>query len=61
MKRIASFQIDHNKLTCGMYVSRVDGDIVTYDIRTRRPNVEPCLLYTSSDLRLLNFDFFQPR
>ena len=43
MKRIASFQIDHNKLTCGMYVSRVDGDIVTYDIRTRRPNVEPVM------------------
>lgn len=43
MNRIASFQIDHNKLTCGMYVSRVDGDIVTYDIRTRRPNVEPVM------------------
>jgi S-ribosylhomocysteine lyase len=24
----------------GMYISRIDGDIVTYDLRTRRPNVE---------------------
>lgn len=40
MERIASFEIDHRKLPCGMYISRQDGDITTYDIRTRRPNVE---------------------
>ncbi len=40
MQRIASFEIDHRKLPCGMYISRQDGDITTYDIRTRRPNVE---------------------
>ena len=40
MNKIASLQIDHTKLTCGMYLSRVDGDVVTYDIRTRRPNME---------------------
>ena len=38
MKQIASFQIDHDVLTPGMYTSRVDGDIVTYDMRTRIPN-----------------------
>ncbi len=38
MKRIKSFEIDHTKLTPGIYVSRTDGDIVTYDLRTRRPN-----------------------
>ena len=40
MERIASFSVDHTKLKCGMYISRVDGDIVTYDIRTRRPNID---------------------
>lgn len=40
MKRIASFEVDHTNLQKGMYISRVDGDVVTYDIRTRRPNVE---------------------
>ena len=40
MKRIASFEVDHTDLQKGMYISRVDGDVVTYDIRTRRPNVE---------------------
>ncbi|MBE6573715.1 MAG: S-ribosylhomocysteine lyase [Ruminococcaceae bacterium] len=39
MKKIASFTIDHNKLECGIYVSRVDGDITTYDMRHRRPNM----------------------
>ena len=38
MKRIASFSIDHDKLQKGMYVSRIDGDVVTYDIRMKRPN-----------------------
>ena len=31
--RIASFSIDHDKLLPGLYVSRVDGDITTYDMR----------------------------
>lgn len=38
MKRIASFCVDHNKLVEGMYTSRVDGDITTYDIRMVIPN-----------------------
>lgn len=36
--RIQSFSIDHDKLLPGLYVSRVDGDVTTYDLRTRRPN-----------------------
>lgn len=40
MEKIASFTVDHTKLLRGMYISRVDGDVITYDIRTRRPNVE---------------------
>ncbi|MBQ6569093.1 MAG: S-ribosylhomocysteine lyase [Clostridia bacterium] len=41
MERIASFCVDHNKLDRGIYISRVDGDIVTYDIRLRKPNIPP--------------------
>ena len=37
-EKIASFTVDHNKLKEGIYISRTDGDIVTYDLRTRRPN-----------------------
>ena len=33
MKRIASFEVNHDKLKPGMYTSRIDGDITTYDIR----------------------------
>ena len=43
MKTIASFTIDHTILPKGLYLSRVDGDCVTYDIRTRRPNKEPVM------------------
>ena len=38
MQKIQSFQVNHDRLTEGMYVSRVDGDVVTYDIRMCRPN-----------------------
>ena len=38
MERITSFTIDHDVLVPGFYISRKDGDITTYDLRTRRPN-----------------------
>lgn len=38
MERIASFCVDHTRLERGMYISRVDGDVVTYDIRMKKPN-----------------------
>lgn len=41
MKRIASFEVDHNQLLPGMYISRVDGDVTTYDLRFVRPNTPP--------------------
>ena len=37
-KKIASFTINHDTLTEGIYLSRVDGDVTTYDLRTRVPN-----------------------
>ena len=38
LTRIASFSVDHDKITEGIYVSRIDGDVTTYDMRTRKPN-----------------------
>lgn len=38
MKKISSFTVDHDRLEPGLYVSRIDGDTVTYDLRMRRPN-----------------------
>ncbi len=38
MKRITSFNVDHDLLKEGIYVSRIDGDVTTYDLRTRIPN-----------------------
>ena len=38
MKKITSFCVDHDILGKGMYVSRVDGDIITYDLRMVVPN-----------------------
>ena len=39
IQKIQSFTINHDKLLPGLYISRVDGDITTYDLRTRRPNM----------------------
>lgn len=38
IKRITSFSVDHTKITPGIYISRTDGDVVTYDLRHRTPN-----------------------
>ena len=43
MKRIKSFEIDHTCLTPGLYLSRKDGDVTTYDLRFVRPNTPPFL------------------
>ncbi len=39
MKKITSFEVDHTKIKEGVYISRIDGDITTYDMRTRKPNM----------------------
>jgi S-ribosylhomocysteine lyase len=36
--RITSFTVDHDYITPGVYVSRIDGNVITYDLRTRIPN-----------------------
>ena len=38
MERIASFTVDHTTLLPGLYLSRRDGDIVTFDLRFKKPN-----------------------
>jgi S-ribosylhomocysteine lyase len=43
LRKIASFQVDHRKMGPGMYVSRSDGDILTYDLRMKKPNAEEVL------------------
>ena len=40
LQKIASFSVDHTKLEKGIYVSRIDRDITTYDIRMKKPNKE---------------------
>ena len=47
MDLIQSFSVDHTRIVPGIFVSRVDqlGDytVTTYDIRLKRPNVEPVI------------------
>jgi S-ribosylhomocysteine lyase len=38
MERIQSFCVDHDYINEGIYISRIDGDITTFDMRTRVPN-----------------------
>jgi len=38
LEKIESFKVNHNTLERGIYISRIDGDITTYDIRMKKPN-----------------------
>lgn len=38
MERIASFTVDHTRLLPGLYLSRRDGSVATFDLRFKRPN-----------------------
>lgn len=67
MKKIASFTIDHNRLSRGIFVSRKDhaGNevITTFDIRMKEPNREPAMqqaaLHTIDRADASNFAYFQ--
>lgn len=41
MKKIASFTVNHDTLRPGIYLSREDGGVITYDLRFCVPNVPP--------------------
>ena len=43
MERIASFTVDHTVLVPGLYLSRRDGHVVTFDLRFKRPNTADLL------------------
>ena len=47
MKKITSFTVDHTVLEKGIYVSRIDGDITTYDLRMRKPNTDDLISNSS--------------
>ena len=38
MERITSFTIDHDVLVPGLYLSRRDGSVTTFDLRFKKPN-----------------------
>lgn len=38
MEKIASFTVDHRFIREWIYISRIDSDITTYDVRMRKPN-----------------------
>ncbi|MGN0606208.1 MAG: S-ribosylhomocysteine lyase [Oscillospiraceae bacterium] len=54
MKKIASFTVNHDNLKQGLYISRIDGDAVTYDLRMKIPNnddyITPDALHTIEHL-----------
>lgn len=43
MEKIKSFTVNHDKLEKGMYISRIDSNIITYDIRMKKPNANDYL------------------
>ena len=47
MELIQSFSVDHTRIVPGIFTSRIDrlGEyaVTTYDIRLRRPNIEPAI------------------
>ncbi len=47
MELIQSFSVDHTLIVPGIFISRVDkvggGTVTTYDIRLKRPNIEPVI------------------
>ena len=43
MEKITSFTIDHLDHPAGIYLSRVDGDAYTYDVRICKPYADPLL------------------
>ena len=59
MKKITSFTVDHDYIVPGVYISRIDGDITTYDLRTRRPNcgdlMDHSTMHTADGIRTLSF------
>ena len=43
MKKIKSFSVNHDTLEKGLYISRIDGDVISFDMRLVKPNTPPYL------------------
>lgn len=43
MNKIASFCINHDILNLRLYLTRIDGDVITCDLRMIKPNNDDCL------------------
>ncbi len=47
MKTVSSFEVDHDRLLRGVYISRIDSvgaeNVTTFDLRMKLPNVEEVL------------------
>jgi len=54
MRKIAAFELNHDTLTEGFYVSRRDGGVITYDMRFKKPNrgdyLSPAVMHTIEHL-----------
>lgn len=54
MQRITSFSVDHTRLAKGVYLSREDGDVRTWDVRMKEPNrgdyISPSAIHTLEHL-----------
>lgn len=46
MEKIASFTVNHDVLMPGLYLSRRDGNVTTFDLRFKRPNTGDLLTNT---------------
>ncbi len=57
MNKIESFKIDHTTLNPGIYISRVDGDITTYDLRFVHPNNKENSYLTNSQMHTFEHQF----
>ena len=42
MERIASFTVNHDVLVPGLYLSRRDGSVTTFDLRFKSPTPANC-------------------
>ena len=58
MEKIASFQVDHTTLRPGMYLSRRDGNVVTFDLRFKVPNTGDLL--TNAEMHSVEHPYVKP-
>ena len=60
MERIASFTVDHNVLVPGLYLSRRDGNVVTFDLRFKKPNTGDLLTNAEIDRKSTRLNSSHP-